>query len=115
MDTSPTYAPKVNKTGQISKKEVIVKTLNNNKKKFDFLATETTPDYRPRSIIIEKEEKTNTNQKTQFQQLQQLFNNMVVHPETIDTNDIPLIKDIGKMEDNFNTVNEVIMFLVLII
>lgn len=112
MDTSPTYAPKVNKTSQANK-EVIVKTLNNNKKKFDFLATETTPDYRPRSIIIEKEEKTNTNQKTQFQQLQQLFNNMGVHPETIE-NDIPLIKDISKMEDNFNTVNEVIRLLMMI-
>ncbi|KAI4460171.1 coronin [Holotrichia oblita] len=114
MDTSPTYAPKVNKTAQVNKKEVIVKALNNNKKKFDFLATETTPDYRPRSIIIEKEEKTNTNQKTQFQQLQQLFNNMGVHPETIE-NDIPLIKDISKMEDNFNTVNEVMRFLMMVL
>ncbi|KRT82585.1 WD40 domain-containing protein [Oryctes borbonicus] len=105
-DTSPTYAPKVNKTAQANKNDAIInKTLNNNKRKFDFLATETTPDYRPRSIIIEKEEKTNNNQKTQFQQLQQLFNNMGVHPDAIE-NDIPLIKDISNMEDNFNTVNE---------
>lgn len=96
---------KVNKTQPVVNNNKPT-ALNNNKKKFDFLATETTPDYRPRSIIIEKEEKTTNNQKTQFQQLQQLFNNMTNNHETIE-NDIPLIKDISTIEENFNTVNEV--------
>lgn len=61
--------------------------MNNNKKKFAFLSTETIPDYRPKDLINEKNLKTNTNQTTKFQELQQIFGHVEV------TNETPLIKD----------------------
>lgn len=48
--------------------------LDNNKKKFAFLSTETIPDYRPKDqIFTDKRHKTSTNQNTKFQQLQKKF------------------------------------------
>ncbi|XP_045480101.1 coronin-2B-like isoform X2 [Harmonia axyridis] len=52
--------------------------MNNNKKKFAFLSTETIPDYRPKDLINEKNLKTNTNQTTKFQELQQIFGHVEV-------------------------------------
>lgn len=51
-------------------------TDNNITKKFAFLSTTVTPDYRPYSYgerIQNKQEKTNTNQSTKIQQLQSIF------------------------------------------
>lgn len=48
--------------------------LDNNKKKFAFLSTETVPDYRSKDqIFTDKIQKTTTNQNTKFQQLQKKF------------------------------------------
>ncbi|KAL3280273.1 hypothetical protein HHI36_017768 [Cryptolaemus montrouzieri] len=71
--------------------------MDNNKKKFAFLSTETIPDYRPKNLINEKALKTNTNQTTKFQQLQQRFG----HVEVV--NDIPLMKEINSISDNITT------------
>ncbi|XP_044761761.1 coronin-2B-like [Coccinella septempunctata] len=68
--------------------------MNNNRKKFAFLSTETTPDYRPKDLLNEKNLKTNTNQTTKFQELQQIFGHVEV------TNEIPLIKDITNNAEN---------------
>ncbi|XP_055629932.1 coronin-1A-like isoform X2 [Toxorhynchites rutilus septentrionalis] len=46
--------------------------LDNTTKKFAFLAQPTIPDYRPQAII-EKSQKTSTNQSTKFHQLQAIF------------------------------------------
>ncbi|XP_055322253.1 coronin-2B-like isoform X1 [Sitodiplosis mosellana] len=45
---------------------------NNNSKKFAFLAQQTIPDYRSQQLI-EKSQKTSTNQSTKFHQLQAIF------------------------------------------
>ncbi|KAL9701205.1 hypothetical protein quinque_004646 [Culex quinquefasciatus] len=45
----------------------------NNTKKFAFLSQPTIPDYRPQTQIIEKSQKTSTNQSTKFHQLQAIF------------------------------------------
>ncbi|XP_071055403.1 coronin-2B isoform X2 [Onthophagus taurus] len=96
--------PKVQKTTNIiisanSRQEV--PSQENNKKKFAFLATETTPDYRPRSIILEKEQKTTTNK---IHQLKEFFNN--VHNnhcnEGIEV-DLPLRKEINCIGDTITT------------
>jgi hypothetical protein len=76
-------------------------SLTNNKKKFAFLSQETVPDYRPIEVTssgrmtmqtrdstdlrdlqlrgssppTEKSQKTNSNQNTKFQQIQQMFGN----------------------------------------
>ncbi|XP_065073355.1 coronin-1C-like isoform X2 [Ochlerotatus camptorhynchus] len=46
--------------------------FDNNTKKFAFLSQPTIPDYRPQAII-EKSQKTSTNQSTKFHQLQAIF------------------------------------------
>ena len=69
-------------------------SMDNNKRKFAFLASETKADYRPKSVIIEKEQKTTTNQSTKFQQLQQLFNNIGGNHEPMEA-DVILRKEIG--------------------
>ncbi|XP_055610581.1 coronin-1A-like [Uranotaenia lowii] len=46
--------------------------VDNNSKKFAFLSQPTVPDYRPQTII-EKSQKTSTNQSTKFHQLQAFF------------------------------------------
>lgn len=71
---------------------------------------ETVPDYRPKDIIIEKNQKTTTNQSTKFHQLQQMFGNLTSGNEV--TEDIPLYKQINSIGDNINTENEVSKVLV---
>ncbi|KAJ8962012.1 hypothetical protein NQ314_005794, partial [Rhamnusium bicolor] len=72
--------------------------IDNNKRKFAFLSTETIPDYRPKDLIIEKSQKTSNNQTTKFQQLQQRFSHVEVNNK-----DIPLIKEINSLGDNILT------------
>ncbi|XP_055528252.1 coronin-1C-like isoform X3 [Wyeomyia smithii] len=52
--------------------EIDNRKLDNNTKKFAFLSQPTIPDYRPQTII-EKSQKTSTNQSTKFHQLQAIF------------------------------------------
>ncbi|KAG5885782.1 hypothetical protein JTB14_031217 [Gonioctena quinquepunctata] len=75
--------------------------VDNNKRKFAFLSTETVPDYRPKDIIIEKSQKTTTNQTTKFQQLQQRFG----HGD-VNNKDMPLIRGINSLGDNISTEND---------
>lgn len=77
-------------------------SVDNNKRKFAFLSTETIPDYRPKDMIIEKSQKTTNNQTTKFQQLQQRFSHVAVNNK-----DIPLIKEINSIGDNILTENDV--------
>ncbi|XP_060527324.1 coronin-2B-like isoform X2 [Cylas formicarius] len=76
--------------------------LDNNRKKFHFLSTETIPDYRPKSIVIteqnEKNKKTTTNQTTKFQQLQQRFSQIELGGK-----DVPLLRNINSIGDNILT------------
>ncbi|XP_053688153.1 coronin-1A-like [Sabethes cyaneus] len=63
--------PQVN--GKSNKEnEIDNRKLDNNTKKFAFLSQPTIPDYRPQTII-EKSQKTSTNQSTKFHQLQAIF------------------------------------------
>lgn len=81
-------------------------TIDNNRKKFAFLATETVADYRPMDVILEKDKKTSTNQSTKFQELRQMFGN--VTNNDINNTDMPLMKHFNSIGDNINTENEVI-------
>ncbi|KAJ8985777.1 hypothetical protein NQ317_014430 [Molorchus minor] len=49
-------------------------------------------------MIIEKSQKTSTNQTTKFQQLQQRFGHVEVNNK-----DMPLMKDINSIGDNIST------------
>lgn len=55
--------------------EIDNRKFDNNTKKFAFLSQPTIPDYRPQAVtnIIEKSQKTSTNQSTKFHQLQAIF------------------------------------------
>ncbi|XP_018579261.1 coronin-2B isoform X2 [Anoplophora glabripennis] len=75
-------------------------SVDNNKRKFAFLSSETIPDYRPKDMITEKSQKTTNNQTTKFQQLQQRFSHGV------NNKDIPLIKEINSIGDNILTEND---------
>lgn len=66
---------------------------------------ETIPDYRPKDIVNEKNQKTTTNQSTKFHQLQQMFGNLTSSNEV--AADIPLYKQLNSIGDNINTENEV--------
>ncbi|KFB51748.1 AGAP007525-PA-like protein [Anopheles sinensis] len=55
---------------------------NNNSKKFAFLSQPTIPDYRPQTII-EKSQKTSTNQSTKFHQLQAIFGQQTTNHKDI--------------------------------
>lgn len=66
-------------------------SIDNNKRKFAFLSTETVPDYRPKEQRIEKSQKTSSNQTTKFQQLQQKFE--------LNNRDIPF-KEINGIEND---------------
>lgn len=66
--------------------------VDNNKRKFAFLSTETVPDYRPKEQRIEKSQKTSSNQTTKFQQLQQKFE--------INNRDMPFIKEMNGSQNN---------------
>lgn len=80
--------------------EKVPSAIDNNKRKFQFLAQETVPDYRPKDMIfIEKSQKTCNNQTTKFQQLQQRFGNN-------DLSSRPLFKDINSLGDNIRTEND---------
>ncbi|XP_058055679.1 coronin-2B-like isoform X2 [Anopheles bellator] len=63
--------------------------LDNNTKKFAFLSQPTIPDYRPQTII-EKSQKTSTNQSTKFHQLQAIFGQQTTNH-----------KDIANLQNNF--------------
>ncbi|XP_058466744.1 coronin-1C-like isoform X1 [Malaya genurostris] len=63
----PIVNGKSNKENEIDNRK-----LDNNTKKFAFLSQPTIPDYRPQTII-EKSQKTTTNQSTKFHQLQAIF------------------------------------------
>ncbi|XP_035786504.1 coronin-1A-like isoform X1 [Anopheles albimanus] len=56
--------------------------LDNNTKKFAFLSQPTIPDYRPQTII-EKSQKTSTNQSTKFHQLQAIFGQQTTNHKDI--------------------------------
>ncbi|XP_053677075.1 coronin-1C-like [Anopheles nili] len=56
--------------------------LDNNTKKFAFLSQPTIPDYRPQTII-EKSQKTSTNQSTKIQQLQAIFGQQTTNHKDI--------------------------------
>lgn len=73
--------------------------IDNNKRKFAFLSTETVPDYRPKEQRIQKSQKTSSNQTTKFQQLQQKFE--------LNNRDIPFLKEINGIEDDILTENDV--------
>lgn len=68
--TSLTNGGKNNKENEIDNRK-----FDNNTKKFAFLSQPTIPDYRPQAVtnIIEKSQKTSTNQSTKFHQLQAIF------------------------------------------
>ncbi|KAK5650758.1 hypothetical protein RI129_001787 [Pyrocoelia pectoralis] len=71
----------------------------NNKKKFAFLSTTTTPDYRSKDEIVsylEKSQKTTNNQHTKIQQLQQKFTNSITKDD-----DIPILRQLS----NFDNIN----------
>nr|XP_040227643.2 coronin-1A-like isoform X2 [Anopheles coluzzii] len=55
---------------------------DNNTKKFAFLSQPTIPDYRPQTII-EKSQKTSTNQSTKFHQLQAIFGQQTTNHKDI--------------------------------
>ncbi|XP_050293118.1 coronin-2B-like isoform X1 [Anthonomus grandis grandis] len=73
--------------------------VDNNKRKFQFLSTETVPDYRPKEFQDEKSKKTTTNQTTKFQQLQQRWSKTIEDPNK----DMPLFKEINSIGDNILT------------
>ncbi|XP_052895224.1 coronin-1C-like isoform X2 [Anopheles moucheti] len=56
--------------------------MDNNTKKFAFLSQPTIPDYRPQTII-EKSQKTSTNQSTKFHQLQAIFGQQTTNHKDI--------------------------------
>lgn len=66
---------------------------------------ETVPDYRPKDLFNEKNQKTTTNQSTKFHQLQQMFGNLTSNHEV--AADVPLYKQMNTISDNINTENEV--------
>nr|CAI5833955.1 unnamed protein product [Callosobruchus analis] len=68
--------------------------IDNNKRKFMFLSMETIPDYRPKDLMTEKNQKTTSNQTTKFQQLQQKFSGNDVH------NDVTVLREINNVGDN---------------
>ncbi|KAL1512493.1 hypothetical protein ABEB36_002077 [Hypothenemus hampei] len=70
--------------------------IDNNRRKFQFLATETVPDYRPKELQDEKSMKTTTNQTTKFQQLQQRWSTTIEHPYR----DAPLFKEFNGLSDS---------------
>ncbi|KAF5274440.1 hypothetical protein FQR65_LT04356 [Abscondita terminalis] len=73
----------------------ITPSIENNKKKFAFLSTTTTPDYRSKEEILsylEKSQKTTNNQHTKFQQLQQKCTN---------AEDVTILKQLSNY-DNIN-------------
>ncbi|XP_041970822.1 coronin-2B-like isoform X2 [Aricia agestis] len=82
----------------------------NTRKKFAFLARETTPDYRPLpglrdeiqlpDTVNEKSQKTSANQSTKFHQLQKMFGK-----QTGGVEPVPLYKQINQ-GDVFSTENE---------
>ncbi|CAH0552658.1 unnamed protein product [Brassicogethes aeneus] len=76
------------------RKAIEAPVVDNNRKKFAFLSTETNPDYRPKDLINEKSQKTSTNQTTRFQQLQQRFSQIEVNNK-----DLPL-KGVNNIGDN---------------
>lgn len=80
--------------------------IDNNKRKFAFLSTETVPDYRPKEQRIEKSQKTSSNQTTKFQQLQQKFE--------LNNRNIPFIKEINGIEDENLLATDVSTIVVLL-
>ncbi|XP_066254393.1 coronin-2B-like isoform X2 [Euwallacea similis] len=69
---------------------------DNNKRKFQFLATETTPaDYRPKDFQDEKSKKTSTNETTKFQQMQQRWSTNIEYPRR----DVPYLKEVNGMAE----------------
>lgn len=71
------------KSINIIPKEIVISVekaspvVDNNKKKFAFLSTETIPDYRSKDqIVTDKRYKTSTNQHTKFQQLQKKISDL---------------------------------------
>lgn len=62
--------------------EIDNRKLDNNTKKFAFLSQPTIPDYRPQTII-EKSQKTSTNQSTKFHQLQAIFGQQTANHKDI--------------------------------
>ncbi|XP_063707661.1 coronin-1C-like isoform X3 [Culicoides brevitarsis] len=60
------------KDNKENEKNVILRTIDNTSKKFEFLSRSTTIDYRPQQIT-DKNQKTTTNQSTKFHQLQAIF------------------------------------------
>ncbi|XP_023018501.2 coronin-2B isoform X2 [Leptinotarsa decemlineata] len=75
--------------------------IDNNKRKFAFLSTETVPDYRPKDLITEKSQKTSNNQTTKFQQLQQRFSHVEVNNK-----DISLTREMNNIGENILTDND---------
>ncbi|KAK4882145.1 hypothetical protein RN001_005464 [Aquatica leii] len=76
-------------------KTPIIPSIDNNKKKFAFLSTTTTPDYRSKDEILsylEKSQKTTNNQHTKFQHLQQKSTN---------ADDVSILKQLSNY-DNIN-------------
>ncbi|CAH1119296.1 unnamed protein product [Phaedon cochleariae] len=101
MKTGERQTLKISSIKQSNLKSPVTPAIDNNKRKFAFLSTETVPDYRPKDLITEKNHKTNNNQTTKFQQLQQRFNHIG------DSNkDIPLMKEINSIGDNILTEND---------
>ncbi|XP_018332075.1 coronin-2B isoform X2 [Agrilus planipennis] len=90
----PIQRPRVNKQPQ-----PVVASMENNKRKMAFLQTETIPDYRPKDQIMEKSQKTTTNQNTKFQQLQEKFQGFVNNKSS--TEELHYIKNYSNV-DNIN-------------
>lgn len=95
----------INTIKQPNYNKIETPAIDNNKRKFAFLSTETVPDYRPKEQRIEKLQKTTSNQTTKFQQLQQRFelNNREIR-------DSALMKEINGIEDDLLDENDVSFF-----
>ncbi|XP_030765102.1 coronin-2B-like isoform X3 [Sitophilus oryzae] len=87
------------KQRKFTAQEKVPPAINNNRRKFQFLSTETIPDYRPKELINEKSLKTTTNQTTKFQQLQQRWSS--TNEPT--NKSIPLLREINSIGDNILT------------
>lgn len=62
--------------------ENLYKRKDNNSRKFEFLSTQTIPDYRPQQIT-DKNQKTTTNTSTKFSQLKAIFGQQTNNKEII--------------------------------
>ncbi|XP_046982633.1 coronin-2B-like isoform X2 [Schistocerca americana] len=111
--TVHTHKPRVRQP----RDNVLPMANNNNSRKFAFLSQETVPDYRPIDVKVspptEKSQKTESNQTTKFQQLQQMFANRASGQVSTQSNQTTKFKQLQQMfanrasgQPNNNLLNE---------